>query len=117
MSATQIELHNAPSSPQLARRLKEKCERLERIHPDVRYCRVSVEGPDAASPGLAYRVALRVSIPGAVVAPEPELHVQVNVAVNRAFAEVRRRLLELAPKPVRSTPGHAGAPARGTTPG
>lgn len=94
MGSTQITLHNAPSSPQLARRLKDQCEVLGRIHPEVRWCRVDVEGPgDAAS--RAYRVTLRVALPGEELAFEPEAHPIAAIAVNRAFALARRRLKEL----------------------
>ena len=95
MQSTQITLRNAPSSPELARRVQEKCERLGRVHPDVRHCRVSVIGPEPGAAATGYCVTLRVMLPGAEVAPDTECHEQVGVAVNRAFAAARLRLEEL----------------------
>lgn len=91
MSSTQLTLHNAPKSPELARRVQEKCERLGRIHPDIRHCRVSVTGP---APGSAagYCVTLRVLLPGGEIAPDTECHEQVGVAVNRIFSAARLQL-------------------------
>lgn len=95
MSSTQITLRNAPSSPELARRLQEKCERLGRIHPDIHHCRVSVTGPEPGAPATGYCVTLRVVLPDGEIAPDTECHEQVGVAINRAFSAARLRLEQL----------------------
>ena len=95
MGSTQITVRTAPPSPQLARRLKDQCEVLSRIHPEVRWCRVDVEGPGSGAAVPAYRVTLRVALPGEELAFDPEVHPISAIAVNRAFALARRRLREL----------------------
>jgi hypothetical protein len=104
MNSTQITLHNAPSSPELARRLQEKCEALEAIHPDVRHCRVKVSGPAPGESPEGFCVTLRVGLPGVEIAPAPQRHSIVGVAVNRAFALAAARLAELAPPRPPRTP-------------
>jgi hypothetical protein len=99
MNSTQITLHNTPSSPDLAKRLQSKCERLERVHPDLRHCRVKVAGPEPGAAQASYCVTLRVSVPGSDIACAPQSHAQVGVAVNRAFSEAAERLAALAPAP------------------
>jgi hypothetical protein len=50
-------------------------------------------------------VALRVGLPGAEVAPAPQRHAVLGIAVNRAFALAARELAGLAPPRARHPGG------------
>jgi ribosome-associated translation inhibitor RaiA len=93
MQATQVTLHNLHGSPALLRRIRAKCERLERFHPHLLYCRVSVEQEEARTRrARPYLVTLRIGIPGREIVVSHTHHVDAHLAVRDAFAAARRQL-------------------------
>ena len=96
MQATQISVKNLKRSTQVASRIREKCEQLERFHPRIHHCRVAIE-QESARPGAAgpVNVTLRVVVPGGeVVVTEHDIH--YHLALRKAFATARRQLKEAA---------------------
>lgn len=104
MTSTQITLLDTPSSPELARRLQQKCEALNSVNREVHYCRVKVAGPVAGEAHPEFSVTLRVFVPGALVAVEPVRDPDLRAAVNRAFAAAAERLAAIAGPPPRTAP-------------
>lgn len=97
MLSAQITLHNFKRPNAFTRRIREKCEALERFHPHILRCRVQLEQPDARIvPGRPYHVTLLVSVPGRELVAENSHHVDVHLAVRDAFAAMRRQLKDAA---------------------
>lgn len=94
-ASTQITLRNVRRSPLLARRIQEKCEHLERFHPAIGHCRVSVEHQGARGDrGKPYLVAVRVGVPGRALIASEAHHPQLAVALRDAFDAAARQLRE-----------------------
>ena len=95
MQSTQITLHNMRASPALARRIREKCDRLGRFHPHILHCRVRVEKGAARGPG-AFQVRVSIGVPGGEIVVDQSHHLDAHLAVRDAFAAARRRLKDAA---------------------
>ncbi|HXZ49469.1 MAG TPA: HPF/RaiA family ribosome-associated protein [Usitatibacter sp.] len=93
MKSTQITLRNVRRSTPLSARIRELAERLEEAHPTIQGCRVLAEqqftGPNRAG---AFRVTVRVRMPGRELVAAHEHADDVFVAVRSAFAAMRREL-------------------------
>lgn len=96
MQATQISVKNLKRTTQVAGRIREKCEQLERFHPRILHCRVAIE-QESARPGAAgpVSVTLRVFVPGGeIVSTAHDIH--SHLAIRKAFTTARRQLKEAA---------------------
>lgn len=90
---TQVTLLNVKPSPALSRRIREKAEALERYHPRILHCRVSVAQEEKRTThARPYSVTVRVGVPGGELVASHELHVDPFLAVRDAFAAMRRQL-------------------------
>lgn len=97
MSSTQITLRNVGRSAALARRIREKCEGLEKFHPHIVHCRVTLERQQARDGTSGpYAVALRVGVPGREIVVNHARHLQSHLALREAFNAARRRLKDAA---------------------
>jgi ribosome-associated translation inhibitor RaiA len=93
MDSTQITLRNVKPSTALARRIREKCDALEKFHPNVLHCRVTLERDDTAAP---FCVTLRIGVPGDEIVVSHARHHNAHLALRDAFAAARRRLKDAA---------------------
>jgi len=98
MQSAQITLHNIKQSGALTRRIRVKCEGLEKFHPHIVHCRVTVEQVEArTTPGSRpFRVTLRVAVPGRELVVDHGHHVDAHIAVREAFTAMRRQLRDAA---------------------
>ena len=97
MQAIQVTLRNLKHSPALVRRIHSRCEALERFHPRIQHCRVSVEQEERHSAAdRPFRVTLRVALPGHELVADHCHHVDPFLAVRDAFAAMRRQLKDAA---------------------
>ena len=97
--AVQLSWHHIRQSPAVAARVREKVEQLERYHPRITGCAVTLEAPSHhhRKAGPQYRVRIELTVPGGrfVVGRDPtktRAHADLVAAVNAAFREARRRL-------------------------
>ncbi len=95
----QLSWHHVRPSEAVARRVREKAERLERFYDRIIGCTVTLEAPSRhhRQSGPQYRVRIELSVPGGrlVVGRDPvktRTHADLYAAVNAAFREARRRL-------------------------
>jgi ribosome-associated translation inhibitor RaiA len=98
MPSSQITLRNVKQSVALTRRIRDKCESLEKFHPDILHCRVTVEQEEARStPGARpFQVTLVVVVPGRELVVDHARHVDAHLAVRDAFIAMRRQLKDAA---------------------
>lgn len=95
-SPLRVAYRNLESTPSLDLRLQEEEARLERVHPRITSCHVTVEAPRQHKGGL-FALKLNVAVPGGEVVvthdgPKDPAHEDVYVAIRDAFAAARRRL-------------------------
>lgn len=98
MQATQITLRNVKHSTYVARRIRDKCDQLERFHPHILHCRVAIEQPSRRTAALRpCVVTIRVGIPGReIVVSGAGPHGEMHTALRDAFAAARRELKDAA---------------------
>lgn len=96
MQSTQITLRNVRQSPAFSRRIREKCEALERFHPHLSHCRVSVERASATTAHQPFQVTIRLGIPGGEIVVSHTHHLDPHLAVRDAFNAARRQLKDAA---------------------
>jgi ribosome-associated translation inhibitor RaiA len=100
MFPTQITFRNLRSSPDMGVRVRDLCEKLSHVNPRIVNCRVAIEQPAPvrrAAQVPPFVIEVRVRLPGIVdiVAP-PQQSDDVDTALRKAFASVRRQLRESA---------------------
>lgn len=95
----QVVFKGMEPSPALEADIAQKIERLERVTPHVRSCRVVVDAPHRHSAqGRLFRVLVNVALPGREVVVESNddpAHENPYIAVRDVFAAVRRRLRDV----------------------
>ena len=101
MFPTQITLRNLRSSPDLGVRIRDLCEKLSHVNPRIVNCRVAIEHPTPArrmaQEPTPFLIEVRVRLPGVVDVVAPLQQSQdVDAALRKAFAAVRRQLRETA---------------------
>lgn len=93
----QISYLGMEPSPALERRIREKAEKLERIHDRLTGCRVIVEARTRSNAGRVYHVRVGLAAPGYEIVAgnagrEEPAHADAYVAVRDAFAAAIRQL-------------------------
>ncbi len=107
--------HLRPSEP-VKQMVREKAARLERFHPGIVGCDVTLEMPDRHHrQGKHYRVRIEVTCPGEklVVGRDPRKsarHLDLYAALNGAFREAARRLKDYARRQSGRVKSHEEAP-------
>ena len=101
-TSLRIAYRNMESSPSLDERLQDEATKLERFHPRITACHVTVEAPHQHKCGI-FAVKLNVFVPGGEIivthhGPRNPAHEDVYVAVRDAFAAARRRLEDVSNK-------------------
>jgi len=90
---TQVTLLSLKPSVALSRRIREKALALERYHPHILHCRVTVAQEEKrGTTGRPYLVTIRLGIPGRELVADHRHHVDPFLAVRDAFAGMRRQL-------------------------
>ena len=86
----------------IEQKIRDHAEALERIHPRITSCRITVEKPqEHMQSGRPWRVRLDITVPHGneiVVRKEPgkgNLHEPLSAVINSAFDAAERQLLEL----------------------
>jgi len=92
-----ITVHDMPHSDALDRRIREKVAELERFHPRITSCRVTVgEFAKHHRQGRQFEVLIEVRVPGhADIVSNRNHHEDVFVALRDALASTTRQLEEL----------------------
>lgn len=93
-SPLQITIRNLPHSDALETRIRESAEKLERFHPRITSCRVTVEESHRHQhQGRQFEVRVDVRMPGReeIVASRHQ-HEDVYVALRDAFDAAKRQL-------------------------
>jgi ribosomal subunit interface protein len=95
-NALQITFRDMPPSEALEARIRQKAERLEKFHPHITSCRVTVEELHRhQNQGRHFGVRVDVHVPGGQPVVASLKHDEdVYVALRDAFGSVRRRLEE-----------------------
>ena len=97
-SSLQIQFHNLAPSPAIEDAVRKYAERLERFHPDIMSCRVTVEASHKHKyKGNLYHIVVDVKTRGdeVVVSRAPDdrqEHEDIYVAIRDAFNATRRQL-------------------------
>ena len=99
MFPTQITLRNLRSSPDLTVRVRDLCEKLGHVHPRILMCRVAIElmaPPNRKSPSAVqpFTIELQVRLPQADIVSPKLADENLDVALRKAFAAMRRQLRE-----------------------
>jgi len=92
MFPTQITLRHLRSSPAVSVRVRDLCEKLGHIHPRIQNCRVAIEH----APEHPYSVEVRLRLPSSEIVTPPLEDEELDVALRKAFATVRKQLREAA---------------------
>jgi len=93
-----VTFRGLPPSEAIEERIRQKAEKLERLHGDITSCHVVVETPHRHQhSGRLYSVHFDVTIPGAELAVSREpgkdhSHEDVYIALRDAFAALLRQL-------------------------
>ena len=95
-SALQVTFRDMPPSEALETRIREKAAKLEKFHPHITSCRVTIEGTHRhQQQGRHFGVRVEVHVPGSQPVVASLKHDEdVYVAARDAFGAVRRRLEE-----------------------
>lgn len=89
----QLTLRNIASSEALETDIRERMEKLERFHPHIVGCHVTVEVPHRHKhQGRCFNVRIDLTIPGGEILVNRDLHADLYVALRDAFDAARRRL-------------------------
>ena len=95
MQATQITLRNLQRSTALQRRIRDLRDHLDRYHPRIISCRVTLE---ESSPkplnGRVFTVTLAVRVPGHEFVANHQHDEDIYIALHQAFDAVRRQLID-----------------------
>ena len=92
----QITFRNIERSDALEARIRTDASKLERFHPRISRCRVTLEETQRhQTQGRQYAVAIEVRVPTRELSSTKE-HEDVYVAVRDAFLAMRRQLEDLA---------------------
>jgi len=100
----QISFRGMEASPALEERIRERADRLDRLHDRITSCHVTVEAPHQHHhKGHVFDVRIDIRVPGAELVTHREdthnhAHEDVYVAVRDAFDTAERRLEEHARK-------------------
>ena len=99
--ALQLNWHEVDPSDAVAALVREEVSRLERFHPRITGCTVTLEAPSRhhRHAGNRYRVRIELSVPGEkiVVGRDPQkswTHSDLYLAVKAAFREAQRQLAD-----------------------
>jgi ribosomal subunit interface protein len=99
--AVQLIWHGVDPSDAVAEHVREEASRLERFHPRITGCTVTLEAPSRhhRHVGNKYRVRIELSVPGRkiIVGRDPKkswTHADLYLAVKGAFREVQRQLAD-----------------------
>jgi cold shock CspA family protein/ribosome-associated translation inhibitor RaiA len=99
--ALQLIWHDVDPSDAVAEHVREESSRLERFHPRITGCTVTLEAPSRhhRHGGNKYRVRIELSVPGRkiVVGRDPRkswTHADLYLAVKGAFREAQRQLAD-----------------------
>lgn len=115
-TAPRISFHGFSASPTLKALVEEQIDQLERFHPRVIGCHVTVEVPHRRHrKGRVWHVKVDVSLPGddVVITREAEVgkrHERPEAAIRDAFKDARRLLKERRSKQVGQIKVHEGQP-------
>jgi ribosomal subunit interface protein len=95
-NALQVTFRDMPASEALEARIRQKADKLEKFHPNITNCRVTVEESHRHhSQGRHFGVKVEVHVPGGQPVVATLKHDEdVYVALRDAFGSVRRRLEE-----------------------
>jgi cold shock CspA family protein/ribosome-associated translation inhibitor RaiA len=99
--ALQLIWHDVDPSDTLAAHVREEVSHLERFHPRITGCTVTLEAPSQhhRHAGNRYRVRIELTVPGRkiVVGRDPQkswTHADLYLAVKGAFREAQRQLAD-----------------------
>jgi cold shock CspA family protein len=93
----EIRRGNFPLTGESEAYIRERAEHLERFHPRILSCRVTVEGPiNHHAKGGPYAVRLDIDIPGKVLVVNHRRAGELHVAIRRAFEAAARQAEEYA---------------------
>jgi len=98
----QVTFRKMPPSPYVRARIKERADKLIRLHDPIIACRVVVEAPHRHHhKGKLYEIAVEVKLPGANLTSHHNpggrhSHEDVYVAVRDAFDAVERQIQDFA---------------------
>ena len=97
VQATQITLRNLQRSTALQRRIRDLRDHLDRYHPRIINCRVTLE---ESSPkphnGRVFTVTVAVRVPGHDFIANHQHDEDIYVALHQAFDAVRRQLIDVS---------------------
>ena len=93
----QITARDMRHSEALETRIRGKVEGLQRVHPRMTACRVTVEAPHSHQRrGNQYNVRLDITVPGEEIVVNRDHAKDMYVALRDAFQVARRKLIEHA---------------------
>lgn len=93
----QITVREMKHSEALETRIRQKVAVLERVHPRMTACRVTVEAPhNHQRHGNQYNVKLDITVPGEEIVVNRDHAKDIYVALRDAFQAARRQLIEHA---------------------
>lgn len=97
MQTVQVTFHNLAHSPALVQRMHDKCEALERYHPHIQHCRVTISQEGGHSAALRpFGVIVRVTVPGHELVAECYHPHDAFIAARDAMSAMRRQLKDAA---------------------
>ena len=97
MGKTQITLRNIQPSPTLSREIEEKCAALERCHPHIVSCHVTLACEAAhGRPAGTFSAMVHVAVPGDEFVVNHAHHMDAYLALRDAFAAAKRCLKDAA---------------------
>lgn len=94
----QVTFRGFPSSDAVESTVRDKVDKLQRLHPHIMGCRVTIESPHQHHyKGKLFRVAIEISVPQGdlVVSREPHKrreHEDVYIAIRDAFDAAKQQL-------------------------
>jgi ribosome-associated translation inhibitor RaiA len=83
-------------TPGLAAALEERAGRLDRFHPHLQRCRITVEGPGGHHRQGRYRVRIDLVLRGAEIVIQKHAEANLELALKDAFQAAARRLEDQA---------------------
>lgn len=91
--------------------IRERAEKLERVHDRITRCRVVVEVPHRhKKDGIHYNVKIEMTVPGGELVVKREPNEDLSVAIRDAFDAARRKLEETTDRQRREVKRHEGPP-------
>lgn len=96
-------------SEAVAAAARDKAAKLDRFHPDLMTCRVTIERVDRhQQQGQHFAVRIDVTLPGEELSIDRVQHEDVYVALRDAFDDIRRRIQDSRARAQRKVKQHAG---------